>query len=455
MNKTNTKIIGQEKEALNNRRLIEHGYTSQTYNHTFKCADVTVYLQFIVDAYNILPDFTAFVIGTYFTTAHQGNLHDRIFENEYNHFNLRTLDDRVWDVELLQDTHFFQYFNLFYENILEPSLGKLHTYRTNIRGQSKLSQFIVHRNIIRMQPRETYEQMLNWCIEHEDYGIEVMACAWNFIFGRHNKISSSTTSPAIPRHIFLTHRDKKPLARVAECWRLLNPSHIVYTFDDADCLLELSPHQQKIFLSIIDGPIRCDYFRVCILQKRGGVYADADIVPLIPLSEFIDPKAHFVSTMGESGTLNPHFIACEANDAVISACVKQYDYFHVNQKPYCYWGWSIVPIMTQVVREIDLLRDARNSISFRRTLIYQFLEEKFATNNHPPPYDAGCIFGEKLCLYNRSMDYDAINHNFAGYITKVPEWAIRNHKKHLHEIRVSKLKHIVRQVYSQKCLNIL
>ena len=44
-----------------------------------------------------------------------------------------------------------------------------------------------------------------------------------------------------------------------------------------------SEEHKNIFNYIKHGPIKADFWRICIINKFGGLYVDSDIMPLKPL----------------------------------------------------------------------------------------------------------------------------------------------------------------------------
>ena len=77
----------------------------------------------------------------------------------------------------------------------------------------------------------------------------------------------------------------------ANNWKKLNPDYEIKLYDDEMIkkflLEEYGELYENIFNYLKDGPIKADFWRICILYKNGGIYSDIDIMPLIPLSSFI------------------------------------------------------------------------------------------------------------------------------------------------------------------------
>lgn len=140
-------------------------------------------------------------------------------------------------------------------------------------------------------------------------------------------------------------------------WELYNPGYNVTVFNDKDCQAfihsEYGENEAKQFAYIRDGPIKADLFRVLYLYRRGGWWADVDLIPLTPLATIMGsnddhdgsaviPKSRF------SYQLNPTLIGAKAGDDSIGAAVSVYRslWAEGHPKKYGYWNWSIVHILS-------------------------------------------------------------------------------------------------------------
>ena len=97
----------------------------------------------------------------------------------------------------------------------------------------------------------------------------------------------------IPKVIYQTYKDKNVPTIVKERWLKLNPDYEYYLYDDDDCYKFLLKYYTKEYADffkykIKDGPIKSDFWRVCILYQFGGIYADIDIVPHVPIKDFVN-----------------------------------------------------------------------------------------------------------------------------------------------------------------------
>jgi hypothetical protein len=73
-----------------------------------------------------------------------------------------------------------------------------------------------------------------------------------------------------------------------------------------------------LFDFLIDGTIKADFWRICILYIYGGIYTDVDNVPLIQISQFVEKNVDLVTcTSYIHYNFNPNFIICNKNNALL------------------------------------------------------------------------------------------------------------------------------------------
>lgn len=203
----------------------------------------------------------------------------------------------------------------------------------------------------------------------------------------------------------------KAVEKKKKLWQELNPEYEIIVYDDNKCREFLKNEYSELHLYLFDflkdGPIKADFWRICILNKFGGIYADIDIKPLVPLREYIEDKDDFVTFLssGPKVLLNPHFIKSDANNIILKHCIELYlyQYYKKNIK-YDYWYYSIVTIMGIVIQNLNIidLNYKKTTLRFtKKNINFLFLEEKTINT---------CYYYNKLILLNRSLDYT--NHTF-------------------------------------------
>jgi hypothetical protein len=178
------------------------------------------------------------------------------------------------------------------------------------------------------------------------------------------------------------------LLQVKRQWEQLNPEYRVIVYGDTQCIRILShffgPKYVDIFSFLKDGPIKCDFFRACLMYVCGGVYVDADIQPLVPLSDYIDDTIDFVTCLSfdyradkQNYCYNPHFIACAKGSLEMQAIIGKYEQMFDQQVPYDYWTWSICNLFEKIV-EIPKPEETEEVIRVQGR-VYRFLIETIRT----------------------------------------------------------------------------
>ena len=159
----------------------------------------------------------------------------------------------------------------------------------------------------------------------------------------------------IPKIIFMCYKDLQPLQYSAQLWKRLNPDYEIQLYDNSMCETflekEYSSLHRELFKLIPDGPIKADFWRVCILYKYGGLYVDADIEPLMPLLDYIEKDVDFVTCLSANHyDYNPHFIMACSGDAYLKTCIDLYvQYCTTNLRPYSYHNWGIPNMFSNVI----------------------------------------------------------------------------------------------------------
>lgn len=131
-------------------------------------------------------------------------------------------------------------------------------------------------------------------------------------------------------------------------WQKLNPEYEVKLYDDEMIKLflleEFGELYRDIFDYLKDGPIKADFWRICILFKNGGIYCDIDNIPLVKLSDFIENNIDFAtcSSWLDSNNFNPNFIISSKDNIILKRCIEWYVNKYNNNESYEYWDWSIM-----------------------------------------------------------------------------------------------------------------
>ena len=211
----------------------------------------------------------------------------------------------------------------------------------------------------------------------------------------------------VPKIIYMCHEKLDKIEIYSKNWKKLNPEYEIKLYDNELCkkflLDEYSQLHLDIFNFLKDGPIKADFWRVCILNKYGGLYVDADIKPLVPLHKFIENDDDLVTCISSNFKtsclqlqLNPHFILSNKNNVILQNCIDRYIQKYINKDSYNYWKWSICNLFI-----IKGIKEKKSQIIYINNTKFKFLYEK--DFNH-------CEYNGEVVLNNRYDNYK--NHNF-------------------------------------------
>lgn len=142
---------------------------------------------------------------------------------------------------------------------------------------------------------------------------------------------------------------------VYEKWHKLNPEYRIKFYGNKECYEFLKKYfSSKLadyFNSIPDGHIKADLWRPCILYIMGGVYADIDVEPLVPLRDYITDDIDFLTCISSTHhTMNPVIIYARPKNKILYHTLNQL--YNKRHKPYDYWTYSICPIMYRVINNL-------------------------------------------------------------------------------------------------------
>jgi hypothetical protein len=199
----------------------------------------------------------------------------------------------------------------------------------------------------------------------------------------------------------------------ADTWKRLNPDYETKLYDDEMIRTFLFEEYGEIHRNIFDflhhGPIKADFWRICILYKYGGIYSDIDNVPLVPLQEFIDTDVCFVtcSSYWYLYQFNPNFIIAEKENVILKRCIQWYVDKYANRDPYDYWEWSI---MTAFTRNLYLSNYEKMDgiYTSAENMKVQIIEETRGVDH----YDAHNIYKGLRVFNNRDTTWDYCTHQF-------------------------------------------
>jgi len=223
---------------------------------------------------------------------------------------------------------------------------------------------------------------------------------------------------SIPKHIYFCVKEINPLVeKYANHWKTLNPEYTIHIYDDAMCEAFIFEHFGKkhktIFRFIRNGPIKADFWRVCMLYIHGGVYSDIDNQPFVPIKDFIEEDIDFLTCISwgwKKHHFNPNLIFCKKGNSIMKDCIdwyiSQYEDQKVNKSFYSYWGWSIMNAFQHTLHIKDFKRE--DGVYDHEGMKIQLLLEK----NHSNYYKVSNIYKGKTIFNNRYEQWDWRNQTF-------------------------------------------
>ena len=158
----------------------------------------------------------------------------------------------------------------------------------------------------------------------------------------------------IPKTIYMCHKELNYIETYSQNWKILNPEYELKLYDNNMCeqflLNEYGQLFKDVFNFIPDGPIKADFWRVCIIYRCGGIYVDADIEPLISLKHFLEDNITFATCIIGVRNYNPHIIISHIGNIYLKLCIDTYINYYLSKKIYSYDEWSIVCIVNNIFR---------------------------------------------------------------------------------------------------------
>jgi mannosyltransferase OCH1-like enzyme len=185
----------------------------------------------------------------------------------------------------------------------------------------------------------------------------------------------------IPKVLYLTYKKKNIPSSVIDKFKEVYPDYQIKIYDNNDCVefleKEFGQEYVDIFNFIKDGPIKADFWRVCILYKYGGIYSDIDIIPVINIEEILLQNTTFLSCISFwHDSINPIFIVSVKEHLALKMCIDKYVEFYRTNKEYSYWGWSIMHVMKPILCEILNKCISKDGIYHdKKNNQYQFLKQ--------------------------------------------------------------------------------
>ena len=130
--------------------------------------EASVYLKYIVDYYDQLPEYTFFIQDEEFAWHHSGSIVDKFREaldTNQKYYNINDLAH--WNKPNLIPPHLYQLLLQWYATYVEEyiPLSKVPNNNDFIYDHRGAAQFLVHRDLIRGLPKVFYERLYDWIID--------------------------------------------------------------------------------------------------------------------------------------------------------------------------------------------------------------------------------------------------------------------------------------------------
>ena len=234
------------------------------------------------------------------------------------------------------------------------------------------------------------------------------------------QLNSDMLKDKYPKVIYLSNKNIGAMElEKKEIWQKLNPDYQIILYDNKMCKQFLEEFYDKTYVDLFDylqdGPIKCDFWRICVLYKYGGFYSDMDIEPLLPLSEWIEDKVDFITCTSFAGSkfwpkrkfkYNPNFIFSVKNNFILKKCIDNYISKYIKKEKYEYRDYSIMKILTDNLK-LDNYKK-KSGIYYFKDIKIQIIKEYPGKNQ----YDDHNIYNDKRVFNNRSKNWDYKKHSF-------------------------------------------
>jgi mannosyltransferase OCH1-like enzyme len=226
----------------------------------------------------------------------------------------------------------------------------------------------------------------------------------------------------IPKVIYLSYKTKNIPEYIIPNIKKIYPDYEIKLYDDNDCKQFLLDNYGQLYVDIFnflkDGPIKADFWRICVLYKYGGIYFDLDLEHFKNLNEIIDADTDFVTiqthckyTCFYKNNLNPAIIVAKQNNKILKQCIDRYIEKYNNKDEYHYWKYSIVVIMTKILNETIKIKPSTSGTYFDKdNNKYQLLLERVPIlKNIKYAY---ILYNDIKIANARYKEYDDKNHTF-------------------------------------------
>lgn len=220
---------------------------------------------------------------------------------------------------------------------------------------------------------------------------------------------------SFPKDIYMCVKTLDKVEVSVNRWKHLNPEYEIKVYDDEMCetfLLENYGQTYKdIFQFLSPGPIKADFWRICILYLYGGVYCDVDILPFYQIEAFLEIDVDFVtcSSYDRLVYFNPNFIISSKGNIILKNAIDWYlNKYDNNVHNGNYWEYSIMTCFQQTLKLDNFIKNQDyDGVYNLGDMKVQIINEKYDNfTNDYNEYKGMKVFN------NRCEDWDFSNHCF-------------------------------------------
>ena len=158
-------------------------------------------------------------------------------------------------------------------------------------------------------------------------------------------------------------------------WINLNPDYEFNSYNLDNGKLYLIENYSQTYADILDYIedefIKFDFIRLCLLFKNGGIFLGDDLIPVIPLNDFISdnidlitiiiPNKKYMNTNNALFNINFIFLS-NSNNSIIKSCIDKYIQLYSNKVEFSWTIWTLNNIFSQVIYEIKTINIMDNII---------------------------------------------------------------------------------------------
>jgi len=233
--------------------------------------------------------------------------------------------------------------------------------------------------------------------------IIVCSCIFLLFFNIFNiKRRTENFDIKIPKIIHQTYKSKDKVPQ--KVFHNINKyasdyEYIFYNDQDCEDFIKNNFGQTHldIYSKIPNKAHKADFFRYCVLYKKGGVYMDIKSELFVPLNDIIKDK-HITTILSiVKGTIYQGFVAINPNNKLMSDLLNHVIETISSGKKYTYHVFTR-EFYNNLLRDTE--KDLINGINYGKNNNYYLLQEKCNTNSDKECYDGFDRYGRCCNIYD-------------------------------------------------------